>query len=223
MLRTAPPSGASPDAPASPAARRHRPASWTDRRLLLGALLVVGSLVGVVAVVAASDDSVGVWAVRVGLAPGMTVDASDVELQQVRLPATDAYLTEGQSPVGSVVVRQVSAGELLPAGAVVAADAAPDRRLVTVPVERHHLPADLARGEQVDVYLVTRDATGGAVGDPVLVLASATVDDVEGEGSRFSGSSLETGVVLAVDADQVADVVAASARGSVVLVRVPES
>lgn len=223
MLHTAPPGGGASVAPASPPARRFRPASWTDRRLVVGILLVVGSLVGVVAVVATADDSVAVWGVRADLAPGMTVTADDVGLEQVRLPSTSAYLGDDANPVGSVVVRAVSAGELLPAVAVVAADVAPDRRLVTVPVERHHLPQDLARGERVDVYLVERDAIGGAVGDPRLVLAAATVDAVEDQGSRFSGSSLETGVVLAVGADEVTDLVGATARGSVVLVRVPES
>lgn len=225
MLRTAATSGegsaGATAAPASAPARRLRPVPWTDRRLVLGVLLVVGSVIGVVALVTASDRTVGVYAAARALAPGMTVTADDVELSRVLLPSTTPYLTEDADPVGSVVVRPVAAGELLPRGAVVAADAAPERRLVTVAVERHHLPDDLARGERVDVYVVERDATGGAVGEPVLVLAEVTVDAVDGDGSRFGGSSLETGVVLAVAPDDVAGLVGAAARGSVVLVRVP--
>jgi hypothetical protein len=92
---------------------------------------------------------------------------------------------------------------------------------VTVGVERHHLPVDLGRGERVDVYLVEPDVAGTAVGDPSLVLAGVAVDDVDDGGSRFGGSSLETGVVLAVEPADVPSLLAAGSRGSLVLVRVP--
>jgi hypothetical protein len=183
--------------------------------------LVVGSVAAMVAVVTAADDTVEIWTARSNLAPGLTVSAGDVELAAVQLPSTDAYLEASADPVGAVVLQPVAAGELLPASAVAAADAAPARRLVTVPVDRHHVPIDLVRGEQVDVYLVERDATGSTVGDPVLVLAAATVDAVDDGASRFGGSTLQTGVVLAVDPAAVTDLVSAAARGSVVLVRVP--
>lgn len=221
MRHATPSTDPPPTAPASPPARRLRPASWTDRRLLLGVALVVGSVAGTVAVVTAADDTVPVWSAREDLAPGMTVTADDVELADVRLPSTDAYLSASADPVGAVVRHPVAGGELLPASAVVSAGAAPDRRLVTVPVDRHHLPIDLGRGEQVDVYLVERDATGSTVGDPLLVLAAATVDAVDDGATRFGGSTLQTGVVLAVDPTEVTAVVSAAARGSVVLVRVP--
>lgn len=224
MLRSAPPASdeaASSAVGAAKPARRLRPAPWTDRRLLLGVLLVVGSVVGVVWVVAASDDTVGVWAATGTLAPGMTVTADDVAVVRAQLSSTDPYLLAHADPVGDVVVRLVQPGELLPGTAVVGSDAAPQQRLVTVAVERHRLPDDLARGDRVDVYLVERDATGGAVGDPVLVLAEVTVDAVDGEGSRFGGSNLESGVALTVAPEDVADLVGAASRGSVVLVRVP--
>ncbi|MFZ0324879.1 MAG: hypothetical protein WAN48_12220, partial [Actinomycetes bacterium] len=58
------------------------------------------------------------------------------------------------------------------------------------------------------------------VGGPRLVLSAVTVDSVDDDGSRFGGSSLETGVVVAVAPDDVAALVGASSRGSLTLVRV---
>jgi len=223
MLRTADAVSADDASPPSPtpAARRLRPARWTEPRLLVGLALVVCSVVGVAALVAAVDHTVPVWVARSPLGPGMSVAASDVELQSVALPSSDRYLTAAASPVGSVVLRPVGAGELLPAASVAGSSEAPARRLVTVPVERHHQPSDLGRGERVDVYLVERDATGTAVGQPSLVLADVTVDGVDDGSSRFAGSSLETGVVLCVEPGDVASLLGAGSRGTLVLVRVP--
>lgn len=205
----------------TPTARRLRPARWTEPRLLIGVALVLCSVTGVVAVVAAADDTEPVWVARTPLAPGMSVGSSDVELQSVSLPSSDRYLGSAANPVGAVVLRSVGAGELVPAASVSDPADAPARRLVTVPVERHNQPVELGRGEAVDVYLVERDATGTAVGDPSLVLAGVTVDGVDDGSSRFAGSSLETGVVLAVEPGDVATLLGAGSRGTLVLVRVP--
>ncbi len=195
--------------------------SLVDARTLVGLLLVVGSVLGVGWVVATADDDVAVWALRSDLAAGATVAADDVALTRVRLGSEPlAYLGESADPVGQVVVRDVASGELLAASAVRAADAV-DRRLVTVPVARYHLAADLRRGERVDVYVVERGATGEPVGEPRLVLGEVTVEAVDDGGSRLGGSSLETGVVLSVSPDDVTSLVGASAGGALTLVRVP--
>ena len=192
-----------------------------DARTIVGLLMVVGSVLGVGWLVAGADDTVGVWAVRGDLAAGSTVGADDVEIARVQLGEADRrYLSDDVDPVGQVMVRDVASGELLPTSALLAADAV-ERRLVTVPVERYHVAADLRRGERVDVYVVERSATGQPVGDPRLVLSSVTVEAVDDGGSRFGGSSLETGIVLAVAPDDVTALVGASASGALTLVRVP--
>jgi len=205
----------------APRALRLPTPSLVDVRALIGLLLVVGSVLGVAWVVTTADDTVAVWALRSDLAAGATVAADDVTLTRVQLGAGPlAYLPESADPVGQVVVRDVTSGELLASSAVRAVDAV-DRRLVTVPVERYHLAADLRRGERVDVYVVERGATGQPVGEPRLVLGEVTVEAVDDGGSRLGGSSLETGVVLSVAPDDVSSLVGASAGGALTLVRVP--
>jgi hypothetical protein len=207
--------------PGSPRARRLVQARWSDPRMLFGALLVVGSLVGVSWVVAAADNTVEVWAVRTDVAEGTTITTDDVELVSVRLASLAPYLGRDESPVGAVVIRGFASGELVSAAGVARAGDAPEQRLITLPVERHHMPVDLQRGEQVDVYLVERAVSGEPEGAPKLVLEAATVADVDDGDSRFGGTSLELGIALAVLPADVESLVAAEARGTITLVRVP--
>ncbi len=207
--------------PASPRARRLAQARWSDPRMLFGVVLVVGSLVGVSWVVAAADNTVEVWAVRTNIAQGTTVTADDVKLVNVRLTSLAPYLRRDESPVGAVVMRGFTSGELVTAAGVARPGDAPEQRLITLPVERHHMPIDLQRGEQVDVYLVERALSGEPEGEPRLVLEAATVADVDDGDARFGGTSLELGIALAVLPADVESLVAAEARGTITLVRVP--
>ena len=97
-----------------------RPRRYRDPRLLIGLLLVAGSVLGVVGVVAAVDDGVEVYAAPRLLTVGEHVDASDLELRRVSLgPDSTTYLRGGQLPEGGVIVsRSIRSGELVPLSAV---------------------------------------------------------------------------------------------------------
>jgi len=207
--------------PDSPPARRLARSRWTDRRLLIGVGLVVASVLGVTRVVAVADQTVQVWSVQTDLASGVAIAADDIELTSVRLGTLTPYYVGDDSPLGAVTVKDFTAGELVTRTGVESADDAPDLRWLTLPVERHHLPADLRRGEQVDVYLVERTSGGEPLGEPRLVLTAATVADVDEGDSRFGGSSLELGISLSIASQDVATLVDAEARGTLTLVRVP--
>lgn len=217
-----PPSGP----PASPPATRLARPRWRDTRLLLGVLLVLVAVVVGARVVAAADDTEPVWVAARTLAAGSTLTADDVTTRSVRLDAAaGAYLgVGGAAPTGYVLTRPVGAGELIPAAAVVAPERSAARRLVTVPVERFHHPADLARGGLVDVYVTAAAAGQGTTPgwpEPTLVLEAAVVADVERESGRLGPTGSGVGVVLAVAPSDVADLVAAIQAGTVDLVRVP--
>lgn len=202
------------------AARRIPTAKWTDRRVVVGAMLTLGSLLGVVLLVNGTNHTTEVWVFRADLAPGSQVTPDDVELSPVKVPDVSRYLMASQSPVGSVTKSSVTTGELVSPRSLVGEDSV-NTRLVTLPVERHHLPVDIQRGQAVDVYEVVRGTDGQPVGDPRLVLSAVTVAGVDDASSRFGGSSLEVGVVLTVPADDVSKLVAADAGGTLTLVRVP--
>src|SRR3990170_2265009 len=93
-----------PDVTAPRASRSHRPA-WRNPRLLLGIVLVAGSVVLGARLLAAADDTVGVWAITRDLPAGAALDSGDLDRRQIRFP--DAETAEGY----------LGADDDLPAGA----------------------------------------------------------------------------------------------------------
>src|SRR4051812_22784502 len=91
-----------------------------DLRLVLGVLLVVGSVAGVYGIVAAADRRVTVYAAASSLTPGERIDAGDLVQRSVALDGSDRlYLAVGRIPSGGLVVTQpVAKGELLPTSSV---------------------------------------------------------------------------------------------------------
>ena len=171
------------DVPPSPPARRLRPPSWLDPRLILGALLVVGSAAGGSVIVSTADRSVQVWALTRDAAAGTVLAADDVRPARVRLfDSGPGYLATAVSPAGRAVVRSLSAGELLPAAAL--GTTAPGL-VVNLPVRPDNAPA-VSRGQAVDVWAGTKDC------GPRRVLASVAVQDVRTDdtGALSSGTGL---------------------------------
>ncbi len=235
MLESGSPASWPTAAGTSPKATRLARARWTDARLLFGVLLVVTSMVAGSRLLANADRSSPVWSASRDLATGIRLTAADVAVRDVRLGSDQSnyLLVRADDPVGMVLTRPVSAGDLLPVGALEPGSAATDqRREVTVPITAFHYPPDLARGRLVDVYLTSgADASSGGSGPPAVASASdvpellvpgALVVEVTDGGTGFSGPASTVGVVLSVSADQVPDLVAGIRAGSVDLVQVPD-
>lgn len=205
--------------PPSPPAPRLRTPRWFDGRLLVGVLLVLVSVVVGARVVAAADDASRVWSLAADVQPGTTLAAKDLVVTQVRFHGNgDRYLDAGAgSLAGLVVTRALSAGELVPRDAVARPGDGASRYLVTVAVDRLHVPSGLGHGDLVDVY-VSRG--GKDQRSTQRVLHQIAVQDVTDSGGGLAGSGATTGVVVSVGADQVQPLIAGLEGGSVDVVRV---
>lgn len=186
---------------ASPAATRLRQPRWLEPRLVAGILCIVVSVLLAAQVLGSADSSVRVWAVTRDLPRGTTLTEADLSKVRVRLFGSSAerYLsaTEGASPVGRVLARDLGAGEMLPASALTATEARAPRRLVTVPVEREHaLGGSLSRGDVVDIVATVRESGRTAV--TTAVLKGVTVVDVVRPSGGFGGGSGEFAIVVSV-------------------------
>ncbi len=148
--------GTPTDRTTAPRANRARVPGWRNARLLVGLVLVAGSVLLGARVLAAADDTVGVWALAHDLPAGVPVGEDDLVVRRVRFPDTataDAYLSSAQAPDSAARLgRAVSAGELLPRAALASQDSA---ELVEVPVSlvSEDLPATVALGSTVDVWV----------------------------------------------------------------------
>lgn len=208
--------------PESPAARRLATPSWLDARFVSGLLLVLISVVIGSRVLAGADRSDRVYATTRNIAAGTALQESDLRVVRVRLIEGQAgYLSAaGPKPAGYVLDRAVGADELLPRRAL-RSGAAPDVRLVAVPVAAHHYPAGLAHGDLVDVYLTAKPVTGRAPAVPALVLGGVPVDTVNGAAQGRLATTGDAGIVLRVPAPDVGRVVAAAQGGALDVVRIP--
>ncbi len=198
------------DLPTGPAPRRVRPPRWLDLRLLLGVLLVLGSVLLGARVIGAADVTVPVWAAAGDLSAGSLLTADDLVAVDVRLDkAAGAYLDTGSHPEGRTLNRAVHAGELVPRSAV--AGTAPLVELA-LPVQAGYVPPSLARGQVVDVYAVadansSRTAPAGSVTPVVL---KAPVQAVSGRSAGVLSSATTTlQVVVAVPPEDAAGVLEA--------------
>lgn len=214
-VRTAPP----PPAPAPPAPvrmrgpvpRRVRPPRWLDLRLVLGVLLVLVSVLLGARVVGAADTTVPVWAAAGDLAAGTVLSPDDLVAVDVRLDdAADRYLATSTHPEGRALARAVREGELLPRSVL---EDVPELDRIALPVQAGYVPPGLARGQVVDVYAVAdpaAGAAGSADGQVALVVGAAPVQAVSGRADGVLSSAATTvQVVVAVRADDAADVLAA--------------
>ena len=190
-----------------PTPRRIRPPRWLDFRLVLGVLLVLGSVLLGARVVGAADATVPVWAVTGDLAAGTELNASDLRAVDVRLgDAADAYLSTSTRPEGRTLSRAVRAGELLPGAAL---DEATELVQLALPVQSGYVPPGLERGQVVDVYAVADPAAGAttlADGSVTLVVRNAPVQAISGRTEGvLSTPTTVIQVVVAVAAEDAPD------------------
>jgi hypothetical protein len=212
--------GPSRQVPVSPRAARLASPSWLDGRLVLGVLLVLVSVLVGAKVLAGAEASQRVWVASRDLAPGTVLTSTDLREGQVRLYATSRRYLAGAKPVGYVVHRGVSADELVPADALSAPGREVPRREVTVPVEVGHLPPDLSRHDQVDVYVTPDSRSAKETLPPRLVLSAQSVARVT-RGGGLASRGQDQPVVLSVAPADVLVLVQAMGEGRVDLVRVP--
>jgi hypothetical protein len=197
--------------PPGPTPRRVRPPRWLDLRLVLGVLLVLGSVLLGARVVGAADATVPVWAVADDLAAGSEVTTADLVAVDVRLDdAARAYVSTETRPEGWTLSRAVRAGELLPRTAL---EEPAGLVHLALPVQSGYVPPGLERGQLVDVYAVADPAAGdvAAEGSNVtLVVSHAPVQAISGRSDGVLSSATTTvQVVVAVAAEDAPDVLAA--------------
>jgi len=215
-MRTVPtaPAAAAPGAAApvpGSAPRRVRPPRWLDLRLVLGVLLVLGSVLLGARVVATADATVPVWSAAGDLAAGTVLTAGDLVAVDVRLDdVAGAYLATSTRPEGRTLARAVRDGELLPRTALEETAALVQ---LALPVQAGFVPPGLDRGQVVDVYAVAdpaAGATGAGDGSVTPVVAAAPVQAISGRTEGVLSTATTTvQVVVSVPADRAPAVLGA--------------
>lgn len=204
---------------ALPARPRRRAA--LDPRLLIGLVLVLGSIAGVVGLVRAAGTTTPVYAAAHPLLPGQHIDAGDLVLRHVALDGADArYLREDRLPAGgAVVLATVRTGELVPLATLGAAATAGDTSIVLQlggPVAASVVP-----GANVQLWSSPPSTASSTAAQtpptPTILADSATVVSVSADSSLVARSSA-TVVELLVPRDRISALLTARSAGDTITV-----
>lgn len=196
----------------SAAARRIRPPSWLDFRLVAGVILVLASVVGGAYAFAAADHRQPRWAVSRDLAAGTVLHEADLRPVRVQLgDSDDRYVPITEAVVGRALQTGLQAGQLLPRSVLTAPAGGV---AVTIPLRPDNGPA-IERGDRITVWLSTKTCQGQ------VLLSGVPVQSVSRSADAGFGS--DTGSVLVVSlpgADARRVVAALDLSGAVIRVGV---
>jgi hypothetical protein len=193
----------------SAGARLKKP-SWKDPRLLVGLLLVLASVVGVVSLVGAADQTTDVYVAREAIAVGERLTADNTARAKVRLGELEEFYISGEAglPDGLVAVQRIGKDQLLPKESLGKPDEL-DRKPVVITIDEP-LPEQALAGSRVDVWVAQPDTRNG-FSEPSMLLPGAEIAQVT-PGSTALGSSRSTVLMVLVSDEQMPKLLGAQAN-----------
>lgn len=176
-----------------------------DPRILIGAVLVVASVAATTALVVSAAPRDRVLVATRPLAAGTPLGPAEVRELDVNIErSAPQYAGAEALTPGTVVLRSVGAGELIPAAALGSAE---ETALTTLVVPGGDaLPEETGPGAAVDLW---RDSGPRSEAAPELLVRDASVVSVRRAEGLAAGSAAGTRVELRVPRDEVPRVLAA--------------
>ena len=125
-----------------------------------------------------ANRTVLVWATTGELSPGQIIEETDITQASVLLgQSAKNYLSASAQIVGTTVLRQISAGDLIPMASLGVGEDPVNQRLVPLTVEISDLPIALARGDLIDLYAISKSNAKEVIA-PALLASAITVEQV---------------------------------------------
>lgn len=175
-------------APVTATAPRLRRPGWRDPRLIVGLVLLFGSVAAGARLMAEAGQLRAVYAARTTLPPGTALTADVLRVVRVRVEGSGAgYLdADSQLPAGAVLTRTVGEGELIPMAAIGSA-ASLSVRPVAIPFDGPP-PAGLAAGGRADIWAAVphREQSRKGYQAPRQIASEVEVFAVSGPGTGLS-------------------------------------
>lgn len=200
---------------------RLRQQPWSDPRLVLGVVLVLGATVLGAALAAAGDDTRTYWALGRDVAAGDPVQRDDLVESRALVDgeaAASLLRTDQEFPAGLENLRwsrAARAGALVDRG-LLAEEGTVGATELPLSVALGAAPDDLRGGERVDVWVGPSPEDADAAEDAALVLSDVPVVD---SGSVRGAGGARTVLVDVAGLELDGDVVAALTSRHVTIVR----
>ena len=166
-------------------------------KTILGGCLIAASFISALVISNSSSRMITVWSAAVDLGKGEVITAEDVVISKVLLPGNAGNYIDGQvSIIGSSVVREIGADELIPAYAL---SSQVDEQLQKVPIAIafSQVPKDIGSGQRVDIYGITKSElrSQSLESDRYksrLIASDLVIDQVDNQANTLGGDLVLT-------------------------------
>ncbi|CAB4660288.1 MAG: hypothetical protein F2704_05985 [Actinobacteria bacterium] len=187
-------------------------------RLITAATLICASFLSAYILSSVANRSVLMWSAKSALIPGKNLSGKELVQVKVSLSSlSPSYISGRVNLSGFRVLRNVRAGELIPADALTSNVDSLEIVAVPLSVQSADLPSDLQMGEIVNIYHVGDSRLAKEIGPPELILSSVYVIALNRQGENLGG---QLALTVAVPAENVLTLLDATASGRIVLVRI---
>ena len=151
------------------------------------------------------------------LTPGQQISASDIATVKVNVTAlANTYLTADQNPVGSIVINQIPRNSLIANQSISTQTDLINSAEISLTVRAIDLPANIAAGDRISIYLLEDAQPGAFPTDPEIVLSDIYLGLIERKNSNFGS---DAAITIAIGRDEIADVLRATTYGRLVVVK----
>ena len=196
-------------------APRFRKPGFRDPKLLAGVLIILLSVLGVVGLVRATNQTQPYYVASKDIGIGEKITTENVTVAQIKLgDSAGMYLSAEQVIAdGSVATRPIAAGELLSSRSL-SNEVSDGRRLVTLLLDQYAV-AEYVPGDRVDIWVAYKTEGTNTYGDPTAIAESAEIHSVTAQESVIGGTG-RSAVELWVHQEVLPTVLGATSKGAVI-------
>jgi len=186
-------------------------------RFLIAISLLVLSILSSVFISMLSNQKESYLITTRELTPGQQISASDIAIVKVNVAAlANTYLTADQNPVGSIVINRIPRKSLIANQSISTQTDLINSAELSLTVRASDLPANIAAGDRISIYLLEDAQPGAFPTDPELVLSDIYLGIIERKNSNFGS---DAAITIALGRDEIADVLRATTYGRLVVVK----
>ena len=198
--------------------RLRSPRKGNLRKIILGSLLVAGSIAGVWLTLEANSHTEEFLVAAKPTSGGAIVSDSDFRVAKLNLAdSADLYLRPGEVPAGSYLLYSAETGQLVPKNWV--ASAIIDQREPVVISSTMPLPSTVKVGDLVNVW-VSKKQDAGKFSAPVQLVLNAEIAELTEATGMLADQAPRVQVLVPVDSvGPILDAIASKDALSLVLQR----
>lgn len=186
-------------------------------RTLVAAMLLATSILASVLISTLSNHKQSYWIAKRELTPGQQISASDISKVAVEINAiSNIYLPANTNPVGSIVINRIPRTSLIASRSISNQTNAINSAEISLNIRAIDLPANIAAGDRVSIYLVEDAEPGAFPSEPELVLRDIYLGSIERKNSNFGS---EVAITIAIGRTEISEVLRSTTYGRLVVVK----